>query len=217
MYFYCFDNNRTINIYQSHHKSQTGDIIFYNHKYYLNLWETLSRPEQWTTPIHFDKESIIKWLCTTKTIELLHWMVDERFSSYNKCIPLFFWDDINLLLKHKKTASLTKKNKEPQSLIIFPSVFSLMQYNHNHNKEEIIILSGQSTNISRAKAYRSMHNNEIQILYATHSQIFQDRYDLKSITIIDEYSPQYQTYQDPRYNINTVIKKMKDIYMISNN
>lgn len=92
-----------------------------------------------------------------------------------------------------------------------------MQYNHNHNKEEIIILSGQSTNISRAKAYRSMHNNEIQILYATHSQIFQDRYDLKSITIIDEYSPQYQTYQDPRYNINTVIKKMKDIYMISNN
>lgn len=214
MYFYCFDINHNNNIYQSHHKSQSGDLIFYNNKHYLNLGETLSRPEQWATPIHFDQESIIKWLCTIKTIELLHWMVNERFSSYNKCIPLFFWDDINLLLKYKKTISLTKKPKEPQSLIIFPSVFSLIQYNHNHNKEEIIILSGQSTNIARAKAYRSIRNNEIQILYSTHSQIFQDRYDLKSITIIDEYSSQYQTYQDPRYNLLNIIAKLKTIHNI---
>jgi primosomal protein N' len=214
LYFYCFDINRTTNIYQSHHKSQSGDLIFYNHKYYLNLGENISRPEQWATSIYFDQETVIKWLCTTQTVKLLHWMVNEWFSSYNKCIPLFFWNDINLLLRHKKTTTSNKRSEEPQSLIIFPSFFSLIQYHNHHDDEQIITLTGQSTDIARSKAYRSLHNNESKILYATHSQIFQDRYNLTSITVIDEYSPQYQTYQEPRYNINAVIEKIKEIYSI---
>ena len=93
-------------------------------------------------------------------------------------------------------------------------MFSLTQYRNSHDEESITILNGQSTDIARAKSYRSIHNNETQTLYATHSQIFQDRHHLTTITTIDEYSPQYQTYQDPRYNLSAVIEKMKEIYNI---
>lgn len=214
MFFYCFDINRTINIYQSHHKSQSGDLIFYNNKYYLNLWEHISRSEQWATTIHFDQETTIKWFCHHNTLELLHRMVNEWFSSYNKCIPLFFWSNIATVLKHKKIIPDSKRSKNEQQLFLFPSVLSISQYNQNHNEDSPLMLTGQSSDVQQAKAYRSVHNNESLLLYTTHSQIFQDRNNLKSITIIDEYSPLYQTYQDPRYNIIAVVEKMKEIYKI---
>ena len=216
MYFYCFDINHSINIYQSHHKSQSWDIILYNHKYYLNLWETISRPEQWATTIHFDQETIIKWVCNNQTIKLLHWMVNERFSSYNKCIHLFFWNNIATLLKHKKIISDSKKNKQTQHLVVFPSVFSLTQYTSSILNSEFLILNGQSSDVAKAKAYRMISNNEKHILYTTHSQIFQNWTNLQSITIVDEYSPLYQTYQEPRYNLWTVVIKMREIYNLSN-
>jgi primosomal protein N' len=141
-------------------------------------------------------------------------MVNERFSSYNKCIPLFFWSNIATVLKHKKILPDSKKNKSEQHLFLFPSVLSISQYNQNHDEYSPLILTGQSSDVQQAKAYRSLHNNESQLVYATHSKIFQDRNNLKSINIIDEYSPLYQTYQDPRYNIIAVLQKMREIYNI---
>lgn len=214
MYFYHFSTLHHNNIYQSHHKSKPGDLIFYNNSYYLNLWETIARPEQGATSIHFDQETMIKWLCTTQTIELLHRMVNERFSSYNKCIPLFFWNDITLLIKHKKSIVANKKSEDPQSLLIFPSIFSLTQYRTTHTENNTIILNGQSTDIAKAKAYRSISNGETTTILSTHSQLFQNRNNLTTITVIDPYSPQYQTYHDPRYNVSTIIEKMKDILEI---
>ena len=140
-------------------------------------------------------------------------MVNERFSSYNKCIPLFFGNDMLVFMKHKQQKS--KKKISDQHFVIFPSVFSLTQYHNTHQVNNLVILTGQSTTVQRSKAYRSLHNNESQTLYATHSQIFQDRQHLKSITIIDELSPLYQTYQEPRYTINKIIEKMKEIYSIT--
>jgi primosomal protein N' len=99
-------------------------------------------------------------------------------------------------------------------LFLFPSVLSISQYNQNHDEYSPLILTGQSSDVQQAKAYRSLHNNESQLVYATHSKIFQDRNNLKSINIIDEYSPLYQTYQDPRYNIIAVLQKMREIYNI---
>lgn len=231
MFFYCFDHTHTHNIYQSHHKSKPWDVVSYNGKYYLNLGEEISRPEQWSTTIHFDDASIIPVVCYPQTLTLLHWMVNEWFSSYNKCIPLFLWNDINLLLKHKKAPS--KKQKASQSdnwslsleawsqkLYIFPSVFSLTQFSTTivsplYHDSIPIALTGSSTSLARAKAYRSLTHNTDQILLATHSQIFQNRYNLTDIIVIDEYSPLYQTYHDPRYNLDTVVQKMREIYDIS--
>lgn len=213
-YFYCFDNSYTHNIYQSTtSSSQIGDLLYFENKYYLNLWEEISRPEQWATTINFHNYTTTKWICNKKTIQLLHWMVNERFSSYNKCIPLFFGNDMLVFMKHKQQKS--KKKISDQHLVIFPSVFSLTQYHNTHQDSNIVILTGQSTTAQRSKAYRSLHNNESQILYATHSQIFQDRQNLQSITTIDELSPLYQTHQEPRYNLWIVLQKLKEIYDIN--
>lgn len=214
-YFYCFDQSRTSNIYQSSTTSQSGDLLYFENKYYLDLGNEIARAEQWAMNIHFHNHTTTKWICNEKTLQLLHWMTNERFSSYNKCIPLFFGNDISVFIKHKKQIQKWKKSSSWQHLIVFPSVFSLSQYHSNHIQDNPLILTGQSTIVQRTKAYWSIHNNESSIIYTTQSQIFQDRQNLNSISIIDELSPLYQIYQEPRYNIWIVLQKLKEIYNIN--
>ncbi len=216
MYFYCFDHGYTSNIYKSVSSwTQPGDLLFFEEKYYLNLWEDISWPEQWATNIHFDNHKIIKRFCEETTLTLLHRMVNEWFSSYNKCIPLFFGIDIITTIKHKKQIIPSKNSKRPQKLYIFPSIFSLTGYYNQleeRDKEKSLIIYGQSTQVQRAKAYRAIQNNEILTIFATHSQIFRDRSNLKEMAVMDEYSPFYQTYQEPRYTLSLVTEKMRELY-----
>lgn len=223
MFFYRFGDQYTHNIYQSQHNSKSWDLVYFNNHHYLNLWEEISRPEQGSIIIHFTWEKIIYKFCNSNTIIFLHRMVNERFSSYNKCIPLFFWNNIQVLLKYKiinrtlqsiDNWNSSFKNKS-QSLFVLPSVLSITQYLRTRKQELwISVLTGQSTTIARAKTYRAISNNTTQIFIATHSQIFQNRHNLKHITIVDPYSPLYQTYHDPRYNIYTIIQKLSEIYKI---
>lgn len=45
-YFYCFDQSRTSNIYQSSTTSQSGDLLYFENKYYLDLGNEIARAEQ---------------------------------------------------------------------------------------------------------------------------------------------------------------------------
>jgi hypothetical protein len=56
-------------------------------------------------------------------------------------------------------------------------------------------------------------NGEINNVFCTHSEIFQDRSNLKKIILIDPYKRYYENQQDPRYNVNDVVKKMGEIYL----
>jgi primosomal protein N' len=144
-------------------------------------------------------------------------MTNEWFSSYNKCIPLFFGVDILITIKHKKQIASSKRTQIMQKLYIFPSIFSLSGY-YKQLSEEIrersLIIYGQSTQVQRAKAYWAIQNNETLTIFTTHSQIFRDRSNLQEIIVIDKDSSFYQTYQEPRYNLSLVIEKMKEIYGI---
>lgn len=141
-------------------------------------------------------------------------MVNERFSSYNKVIPLFLGNDLALLLKYRP--KFFKKQTLPQHLFIFPSILSIQQYlNTQPEDHHNITLTGSSTVVQKAKGYRAISHNTQQDILTTYSQIFQNWNNLTEITLMDPHSPYYRTFQDPRYNIPLVIDKMKELYQIS--
>ncbi len=256
MFFYRFGSNTSNNIFSSPaQKTQPGDLIFDGEYYYLNLGDEISRPEQWYTHHTITISQKIPTLCHHKTLARIHRMVNEWFSSYNKVLPLFFWSDIDLLLKHKKNviarpegSPLGGRNEaiHKQKLILFPSILSIQQY-LKHKKNVIarneaihswddyglprsttlrsqwhqwtntnsLILTGSSTSVQKAKAYRAISTGQEQTIITTHSQIFQNRHNLTGITIMDPHSPYYHTFQEPRYTISTVIEKMRELYHIS--
>ncbi|MBP6911163.1 hypothetical protein KBC03_06320 [Patescibacteria group bacterium] len=53
---------------------------------------------------------------------------------------------------------------------------------------------------------------QIHTLLCTYSQIFQDRKNLKNITLIDSHQRYYKNQQDPRYDTREVVKKMAEFY-----
>lgn len=217
MFFYRFGPNISNNIFSSpEQKSNPGDLIFDGERYFLNLWDDISRPEQWYTNQTITISQKIPALCTQITLELIHRMVNERFSSYNKVIPLFFGSDINILLKYKKVQPKNKEREtKKQSLFLFPSILSIQHYLNQHpEREDSILLSGSSTTVQKAKAYRTLSTNTQQTLLCTHSQIFQNRNHLTEIHVMDPHSPYYHTFQEPRYTISTVIEKMRKLYTI---
>lgn len=147
-------------------------------------------------------------------------MVNERFSSYNKVIPLFLGSEIEILLKHKKPV---KANNTPQQLLIFPSILSIQQYldqkyppfqKGDGEAKRILTLTGSSTLVQKSKAYRSISSGQDNTILTTHSQIFQNRNHLTEIHVMDPHSPYYRTFQDPRYNIHMTIEYMRKLYNI---
>lgn len=152
MFFYRFSTLRSNNIFQSPAQTtQPGELIFDGERYYLNLGEEISRPEQGYTNHSITLVEKIPSLCTLKTLEQIHRMVNEWFSSYNKVIPLFLGNDLRLLLKYKPK-TLRKQSISDQKLIIFPSILSMQHYRNAHPEfEENIILTGSSTTVQKAK------------------------------------------------------------------
>lgn len=135
-------------------------------------------------------------------------MVNERFTSYHKIIPLFLGNEPELLIKYYKAV---KPTQQSQTLLLFPSLLSIYDYiNHHPEYADDPILTGYSTPIQQAKAYRQIATNKAQYLLCTHSQIFQNRNNLTEVIIMDPESSYYHTFQDPRYNVMHVIAYLQE-------
>lgn len=175
------------------------------------LGDDISRPELISARYSLTDPKIIVQLCQSSTIDMIHRMVYEWFSNYKDVIPLFFWSDIQLLLKHKPIEK-KKNNTSWQILHIFPSLFALTQFvGLSEPKENALILSWQTTPVQRAKHYRAIQSGQIQDIFATHSQIFWDWNNLQEINFHDKYSPFYAVHAEPRYTVPLVVEKMREM------
>lgn len=183
-------------------------------EYFLCLGEEVSWAELVDGRVALVAPKYICQLCSEQTVAMIHRMVYERYTGYRDVIPLFFGSDIDLLLKHRPHTSL--KHKKWQTLTIFPTLLATMQHQSEAIRDEdtTVVLSGDATSVQRAKAYRAIQSGKVHTLWVTHSQIFWDRGQLTSIEVIDEHSPFYQVYQEPRYNILACVQKMREIYEI---
>lgn len=245
LYFYRFNQIREDQAIVSCDSTNTiftpGILLQEWRDFLLCLGEEVSRPELISARYSFVDPKVIVQLCQDTTIDMIHWMVYERFSSYKDIIPLFFWSDIQLLLKHKLAKQWvskvvnqwvsewvdSKNNKSKlnipahqltssptyQTLHIFPSLFALTQFTHSlvHQLTNSLMLSWQTTVVQRAKYYRAIQSGQAQHIFATHSQIFRDWNNLQDIVLHDEYSSFYAVHAEPRYSVPKVVQYMKNI------
>lgn len=191
-----------------------GSLVQDMGELFLYLWEEISWPELVWARHSFVSPKIVMSLCSPTTIDTLHRMVYEWFSSYKDVIPLFFWSDIDVLLRHRPKTLLSKTHdwtrmSSPQRLFIFPSLLALVQYRQWQDVwDNSLILSGQSTPVQRAKAYRAVQSGQVDTLFVTHSQMFWDWNSSVDIHLFDPYSPLYEVHQEPRYAVSAVVDSL---------
>ena len=224
MYLYSFSASRfessILTVSSLPRGTKAGDLLIDESRYYLCLGEAIARPELYGhTSITLRDPSFVCQLMQTSTLDLLHRLVNEYYASYTAAIPLRLGNDIAQIVTKKKTIwpkreSTSEKNiLPPQHLSIFPSLRAA-ETAYPQLSDDTIILSGQSTTVQRAKAYRGIKNGTITHVIATHSQIFRDRQHLTAIDIYDPLSWAYETYADPRYRLSDILTHMASIYSI---
>lgn len=73
-------------------------------------------------------------------------------------------------------------------------------------------LLSTNTQSQKDKSRRNIKQWNTKIIFATHSEIFQNYNDLKKIIIFYPHKRYYANQQDPRYKTFAVVKKMSEIY-----
>lgn len=231
MYLYSFSASRfessILTVSSLPRGTKAGDLLIDESRYYLCLGEAIARPELYGhASITLCDPSFVCQLMQTSTLNLLHRLVNEYYSSYTASLPLWLGNDITQIVSKKKTAwpkrhiSSPDKGRVPnafgtegfaQRLSLFPSLRAA-ETTYPQLNDDMIILSWQSTTVQRAKAYRGIKNGTITHVIATHSQIFRDRQHLTAIDIYDPLSWAYETYAEPRYRVSDILQTMQTIY-----
>ncbi len=214
-------------VLETKQKFWTWDLIKKDWEYFLNLGEKISWQQKYDKKIEKDDfEIYIKWFLSKNTLEIVHFMVYQYFSTYKKILNLFMDLEIWNLLRYriektKKTSykeaiidypksklEFTDKKKDWQILIVFSDLLTLK----NYCELELDILHGSSTQAIKNKIFWKIKSWDTWIFLCTYSQIFKDYQNLKEIIMIDSHKRYYKSQQDPRYLTNTVLEKMSEIY-----
>lgn len=192
--------------------------------YFLVLWKNISFEEVYNTvyssDINFTKT--YSWLFSESTINLIHWMVYKRYSTYKNVIKFFLDTEIeNLLTKEIKTNKKQKAysiniweinikwNWGYQTLIVFPDIRSFKNIIWNNFNEWIFLYSLDTQNTKNKNRWNIKTWNEA-LIYSTSSEIFHDYKNLKEIYFIEPQKWYYAAQQDPRYKVWTVLEKIAE-------
>jgi len=145
-------------------------------------------------------------------LNLLHRMVLERFSDYKSVIKYFIPLEIEDLLKREPSNETIKKTE--QNLYVFPDNRTRFNFLATHYKDDQthLQLFSTDTDNKKNKHRRMIRYGLAKHIFVTQSEIFQPYQNLKKIYFIDSYKRYYHNQQDPRYSIETVIEKLKEIY-----
>lgn len=202
--------------------------------YLLALGDSLSFPSLYDQEEQLSAKEILETtpLLSNKCIEIIHYLVYRNYTVYRNIVPFFVGNDMEILMKKKSSSkkkpeffqlmlwwhkySFDNKLSSWQQLLVFPDLWTIQNFYQIHqdslDKDTVLILSWASTSIAVAKAFRAIKNWQISTVLTTHSQLFFDRCDLKSITIFDSHKWYYKSQQDPRYRTPDVLQKMSELY-----
>ena len=148
------------------------------------------------------------------TLKLISWMHQRWFASRSSVLGLFFnWvssQDIKVFKKIKK--SLSGGSLAPQTLVIFPDLWTLYNFEIKESFSPDLILGGWQTKSAAKKAFEKISIGEAKIIFATHSGVFQNWANLKKIIVWRPHMRYYKNQQQPRYRLPEVVTKMAKIY-----
>ena len=216
MYLFSFNKyagHDRVFLYEKEIKTDAGDLIKIQDEYFFCLGDEISFQELYNYKLNvtWESELIVKKLLSEKTVELVHWMVYERYSTYKSVLKLFLSFDINKLLDNKLENA---KNNVKQELFILPDLWTL----YNTFDAEILedkntaLVSSTQTQLQKNKLFWKIKTWKVNKIIWTSSEIFQDYKNLTKITFYSPHKRYYTSQQDPRYKTSMVVDKMKEIY-----
>lgn len=140
----------------------------------------------------------------------------KKSASIIKEDPALAGDGFNFLV-NKITPTPLKEGGlsiDWQTLIVFPDLWTLINSTENEFREKpwVDTLLSTSTQNQKDKSRWNIKMWNTKIIFATHSEIFQNYNDLKKIIIYYPHKRYYSNQQDPRYKTLAVVQKMSEIY-----
>lgn len=160
---------------------EVGDLVIDGGKFALILGDDVSFIERYTHPrlLNPGRSVLIKGFFAPTTLEMIHWMVAERYTTYHKVIPLYFPPGRDKQV-HLYTENLAKRPKYRQTLFLFPDVWTLrnMTTDADRDHRDNLVLTSKSTPRSLIAAMDDIRRCVVEKVYATRSEIFQDRRNL---------------------------------------
>ena len=126
MYLYGFNKYAwSDKVWKTEEDYKSWDLLQIWDDFYLSLWKETSFFEQhvYGLKTDFNKTEIIeKKLLNKQTLQLLHRMVYQRYSTYKNVIKLFLPQEIEKLIDKKIPKKTKKQNSVSQNIL--PSTFS---------------------------------------------------------------------------------------------
>lgn len=151
-----------------------------------------------------------------KLIERKVWKKKIKFQN-----TMSFWvewnETKNLIKVCKIDSSLRSEwqfSADWQTLLVFPDLRTLINMTDDEFRKQPCVDTLLSTNSQNQKD-KSRWNIKVwntKVIFATHSEIFQNYNDLKKIIIVYPHKRYYTNQQDPRYKTLAVVQKMSEIY-----
>lgn len=222
-------------------KLKAWDLFLFWDEYYLSLWDEVAFFEQYVYEIREpeDKFKLIeKNLISKEAIQFINYMVYERYCPYYNVMKYFLPQEIDKLIERKvwkkkivlngimsfwtkwriliDSSSLCSSEWQMdwQTLIVFPDLRTLINMTDDEFRKKPWVDTLLSTNTQNQKD-KSRWNIKMwntKVIFATHSEIFQNYNDLKKIIIVYPHKRYYANQQDPRYKTLSVVQKMSEIY-----
>lgn len=216
-YLYWFTNYAwSDKIWKISWKLKPWDLFQFGEDYYLSFGDEISFFEQYVYEIREpeDKFKLIeKNLISKETIQFINYMVYERYCPYYNVMKYFLPQEIDKLLE-RKVAKKKVSNSDWQTLIVFPDLWTLINSTDDEFRKKTWVDTLLSTNTQnqKDKSRWNIKTWNTKVIYATHSEIFQNYNDLKKIIIYYPHKRYYANQQDPRYKTLAVVQKLSDIY-----
>ena len=126
------------------------------------------------------------------------------------------WNETKNLINISKIDSSLRSEwqMDGQTLIVFPDLRTLINMTDDdfRNQSWVDTLLSTNTQNQKDKSRRNIKLWNTKVIFATHSEIFQNYNDLKKIIIVYPHKRYYTNQQDPRYKTLSVVQKMSEIY-----
>ena len=169
-------------------------------------------------------EVVYPWFFNEEFLALLHRMVYQRYSTYNNVMKYFISFDITQLLSREpKSKPKNKKlnismtsipfDEPKQNLVIIPDNRSRENQLSDFFSQDFVTHLYSTDTQNRKDQHRwEIKKSKVWIIVATQSEVFQPFNNLWTILFVDWYKRYYHNQQDPRYDINEVVRKLQDLW-----
>ncbi|MFA7284930.1 MAG: hypothetical protein WC004_03855 [Candidatus Absconditabacterales bacterium] len=242
-FYYCFSDkfgyDQICRDEQEYGKS--GDLLEANGSYFIALGQDISWKNMYTgSNARFQMHNV--QVCATlfgkQTLQLIHWMVYQYYTSYRSVIHLFVGDIMQYLKSLQKAKTMKGKDRTahayyntiiPQQGTSAIDAQSLLSLSHDpgikqtlvvfpdllslrHRIQDIdYILNGQDSMSRVMKYYHDLQHSYKNILITTSANIFMDYKNLSQIICYFPETRYYKSQQNPRYYVPEILDKMKII------